>query len=392
MMSSMTADPGPDRGARIASIDLLRGAVIVLMVLDHARDFFCGPQQQPTNLAVTTPALFFTRWITHFCAPVFLFLAGLGAARYGARRDPGRLSRFLLVRGLWLLLLDVVVVSPLMPDLGDGLIIVGVLWAIGWAMIALAALSRLPWPAVLAVGTVIVAGHNLLDPHARDLARALGPFWLLLRQQGVFPLWPGRLILLAYPVLPWIGVMALGFSSGVLFARPPARRRRIWLALGLAATGAFLVLRALNGYGDPTPWKPQPGGALFTVLSFLNCQKYPPSLLFVLMTLGPALCLLAAVDGRNPATLARPVILFGRVPLFFFLAHFALLRAVSALLAWARWGEGAFRPPPGHAGSPEWPLPAAYLAWAATLLVLYPLCRWFAQLKSRRPEGWLSYL
>jgi uncharacterized membrane protein len=378
------------RMRRISSVDTLRGAVMVLMALDHARDFFCGSGQQPTNLATTTPLLFFTRWVTHFCAPVFVFLAGLGAERYGARHGTARLARFLLVRGAWLVVLEVALLSSLAPDLGPHLTILAVLWVIGWSMIALAGLCWLPRWAVLVVGGTIVAGHNLLDPYAASLGRALGPFWLLFHQQGVFSPLPGRLVLVAYPALPWMGVMALGYVTGSLFERAPEERRRTLAALGLAAVVAFVILRALGGYGDPTAWAPQQRGSLFTVMAFLNCQKYPPSLLFLLMTLGPALGLLAALDGRG--TPGPLLVVLGRVPLFFFVAHFALLRGASAVAAVFRFGPAAFVPPPGHAGSPELPLAAGYLAWVAVLLVLYWPCRWFAALKARHPDGWLSYL
>jgi uncharacterized membrane protein len=268
-----------------------------------------------------------------------------------------------------------------------------VLFAIGGSMIALAGLCRLPRAVVLAIGAAIVAGHNLLDPVARPLARALGPGWQLLLRPGFVSFSPDHPVLVAYPVLPWMGVLALGYAAGVLFDRPPEPRARAFLALGVASSAAFLVLRGLGAYGDPTPWTGQPRGRLFTALSFVACEKYPPSLQFLLMTLGPALCLLAALDRRGPATGAPgPLTVLGRVPLFFYLTHFALLRAASAIAARARWGADAFRPPPGHAGSPEVALSHAYLAWVATLLLLYPLCRWFARLRARHPDSLLRYL
>jgi uncharacterized membrane protein len=343
---------------------------MVLMALDHARDYFCGATVQPTNLATTTVPLFLTRWVTHFCAPVFVLLAGVGARRFGRQEGSARLSRFLVTRGLWLIFLEVAVVSPLMPVLAPRLTILGPLWAIGCSMIVLAVLCRLPGSAPLAVGAVIVAGHNLLDPLDTRLARGFGALWPFLHQQRLLPV-AGRAVLVAYPVLPWIGVMALGYALGGALDRPVEERRRLFLRLGLAASAAFVALRALDGYGDPARWSRQPRGPVFTVLSFLNCTKYPPSLLFLLMTLGPAVALLGLVEGRGAW---RWLVVYGRTPLLFFLAHLALLRG-SALLV-----------------RPQLPLWGGYLAWPAVVALLYPLCRWYAAFKARRPERWLGYL
>jgi uncharacterized membrane protein len=376
------------RPARTESIDRLRGIVMLLMVLDHARDFFWGFRFRATDLAQTTGPLFFTRWITHFCAPVFVLLAGLGAFFYGQRH--GSATRFLLTRGLWLVLLEVTVIRlGWIPDFGYHLTVLQVIWVMGWSMVALAALHHLPRPLLIAVGLALVAGHNLLDPiDARKLG-ALDPLWIILHRGGVLMPAPGHRIFVSYPLLPWIGIMALGFALGPLYLQPAAQRQRALLRLGLGACAAFVALRLLNVYGDPLPWSHQARGAFFTGLSFLNCQKYPPSLLFTLMTLGPALCLLALLErGRFP----RPVVVFGRVPLLFYVGHLMLLRYTSLPAGIARFGASALRPPPGHAGSPEFPLWATYVAWLLAVIVLYPLCRWFAALKARRQDWWLSYL
>jgi uncharacterized membrane protein len=385
------AVPVPEaRPPRTESIDVLRGIVMVLMVLDHARDFFWGFRFRATDLAVTTAPLFFTRWMTHFCAPVFVLLAGLGAFLYGQRHGPRSVSRFLLTRGLWLIVLEVTVIRLCwIPDLGYHLTVLQVIWVLGWSMVALAGLSRLPRPLLIGVGVALVAGHNLLDPLNAQKLGALDWLWTVVHRGGVLMPAPGHRVFVSYPLLPWIGVMALGFALGPLFLREAPERRRALLRLGLLACAAFVVLRALNVYGDPVPWSAQPRGAVFTVLSFLNCQKYPPSLLFVLMTLGPALCLLAFLQG---GATARPLVVFGRVPLLFYVGHLVLLRYSSLPLGIARFGASALRPPPGHAGSPEFPLWVTYLAWALALLALYPLCRWFAALKARRRDRWLSYL
>ncbi len=378
---------------RTSSIDLLRGAVMVLMVLDHARDFFFGMATRPTDLSHASVTLFVTRWVTHFCAPVFVFLAGTSARFYGARYGAAKLARFLVTRGLWLVFLELTIIRLCwIPDPGYHFTLLQVIWALGWSMVALAGITRLPLPGVVAVGAVIVAGHNLLDSVQPSAFGTFAPVWTVLHTRGVLEPWHGHRFFVSYPVLPWIGVMALGYGFGALFERPAAARRRVTFALGAAAIAAFVVIRAINRYGDPTPWTSQPRGAVYTLLSFINCEKYPPSLLFTMMTLGPALCVLALVDGRPTPRIARPLLVFGRVPLLFYVTHLALLRYTSGPLAYVRWGPAAFRLPPGHAGSPEYPLWGAYVAWLVALVTLYPLCRWFAGVKERNRAWWLSYL
>ena len=378
---------------RVPSIDALRGAVMVLMVLDHARDFFVGFTVNPTDLAATTPAFFVTRWATHFCAPVFVFLAGVSAYLYGARHGTRPLSGFLLTRGLWLVVLELTIVRfAWIPDPFYRMTLIQVIWVIGWAMVILAALCRLPIAASIALGGVIVAGHDALNGiHAEELG-SLGWTWTLLHERGVLEPWAGHRFFISYPLLPWIGVIALGYAFGGVFDQPSAERRRTTLGLGLAATSAFVALRLANIYGDPMPWSSD-GGALRTVLSFLNCEKYPPSLLFLLMTLGPALCLLAVLPDASKAPLVDELVTFGSVPLFFYVVHLHLLRWVSLPLGVARWGAAAFTPPPaGHGGSPELGLWSAYLVWASTCAILYRPCRWFAEVKARRKDWWIGYL
>jgi uncharacterized membrane protein len=382
--------PQPARPPRTASIDQLRGLVMMLMVLDHARDFFWGFRFRATDLAVTTVPLFFTRWITHFCAPVFVLLAGVGAWFYGQRHGRAAVSRFLLTRGLWLVLLEVTVIRLCwIPDLGYHITVLQVIWVLGWSMVALAALSHLPLPALIAVGALLVGGHNLLDGLDHQKLGALDWLWTILHRGGVLTPVSNHRLFVSYPLLPWIGVMSLGFALGTLYGRPADERRRWLWTLGLAACAAFVIVRAIDRYGDPLPWSAQPRGAVFTALSFLNCQKYPPSLAFVLMTLGPALCLLAWLER---GLVLSPLVVFGRVPLLFYVGHLVLLRYASLPLGLARWGSAALRPPPGHAGSPELRLGVTYLAWLLALVLLYPLCRWFAALKARRSDRWLSYL
>jgi len=377
---------------RARSIDTLRGAVMVLMVLDHARDFFVSLPSSPTDLARTTAPLFFTRWITHYCAPVFVLLAGTGAYLHAQKRGLDATRRFLWTRGLWMIVLELTIVRfAWIPDPFYRFSVLQVIWALGFAMLALSALARLPFRVVVAVGVVIVLGHNALDPiDGMSLPRPEWGLWHFLHQPGDFHFGP-RTVWEAYPVLPWIGVMALGFGLGKLFALERDERRRRLFQLGAGATLAFVLLRATNLYGDASEWHPQARGASFTLMSFLNCTKYPPSLCYLLMTLGPALLVLAALERGTPRWLA-PLDIFGRVPLFFYLAHLYLLRLTAAPLAYARFGASALEPPPGHGGNPGFGLWGAYAAWACAVLLLYPLCHWYARKKSASGSAWLSYL
>ncbi|MES1183978.1 MAG: heparan-alpha-glucosaminide N-acetyltransferase domain-containing protein [Myxococcales bacterium] len=387
-MSDAALEPRADR---TRSIDLLRGGVMVLMVLDHARDFFVGVGPGPTDLATTTVPLFLTRWVTHFCAPVFVLLAGVSAQLYAQKRGLPAARRFLLTRGLWLVLLELTIVRfAWIPDPFYHFVLLQVIWVLGWSMVVLAGLSYLPRSAVLVVGAVIVLGHNALDRFDRGNFGQLEPVWNLLHERAMLK-FSGRRVFVSYPVLPWLGVAALGFGLGSWYQKPPPERQRLLLRCGALATLGFVLLRAVNIYGDPQPWSTQARGSAFTVLSFLNCQKYPPSLAYLLMTLGPALIVLALLE-RVPARSWQPIVTFGRVPLFFYVAHLYLLRFTAAPLAFARWGPSAFKPPPGHAGSPGLPLWTAYLALVLAILLLYPACRWFARKKAESRSPWLSYL
>ncbi len=382
-------------GHRLASIDVVRGVVMVLMALDHVRDHIHrgALTVDPTDLTRGDAALFLTRWVTHFCAPVFVFLAGTGAFLWGARgRSRGELARYLLTRGLWLVVLELTLVNWLWQmGIRYQLVIAQVIWVLGWSMVALAALVRLPVGAIAAVGIAMIAGHNALDGVKPETLGALEPLWRVLHVQGPVPLATGRTLFVMYPLVPWVGVMAAGYAFGALYARPPEERRRALLAIGAAATAAFVVLRALNLYGDPGPWAPQ-RDALFTALSFLNCQKYPPSLLFLLMTLGPAILLLAALE-RGVAAAAGPLAVVGRVPLFFYLVHLFLIDLLTVVLAVARYGSRvgerfAQGPPPDYG----YGLPLVYGVWVAVVVALYPVCRGYAGIKARGRSRWLTYL
>jgi uncharacterized membrane protein len=379
---------------RLDSVDLLRGLVIVIMALDHARDYFTLLRFDPTDLTQTTAPVFLTRWITHFCAPVFVFLAGTSAFLYQARgRSRAEVSRFLLTRGLWLVVLELTVVRWAWTfNFNYTTVAVQVIWAIGVSMIVLAGFIYLPVRAVAAVGLAMILGHNLVDGITPQSLGGWGPLWVVLHVQAAIPLGGDQVFRVNYPLIPWIGVMAAGYAFGTLLLRPERERKRMLLMLGGGLTLAFLLIRAANGYGDPARWTDQET-ARRTALSFLNTTKYPPSLQYLLMTLGPALAMLPLFE-RLTGPVARALIVFGRVPLFFYVLHIYLIHAAalvvgtlagfdprSFLQVWRFYPEGW-----GYG------LPVVYLVWAGVVLALYPACRWFAGVKARRREAWLSYL
>jgi uncharacterized membrane protein len=370
---------------RIASIDILRGLVMVLMALDHTRNFFSDYDFNPRD--VTEPALFLTRWITHFCAPTFILLTGLSAWLFGRDKSTSELSRFLLTRGLWLILLEFTLIQfgwsfdPGLPASVGG----GIIWVIGACMVLLAALVYLPRAALVVFALALIAGHNLLDGvRPEDLGAASG-LWHVLHQPGRIALGGGFTAYVLYPIVPWIGVMVAGYALGPIMARPPRERQRILFGLGAAITFGFILLRAGNLYGDPAPWMVQET-VLATLLSFINCQKYPPSLLFLMMTLGPALMLLAAfehVRGR----MADWLRLFGEVPFFFYVTHIYLIHVLAVLIAFALTGTLIMSRPGLGFG-----LAGVYAVWVVVLILLYPLCRWFASLREGRSGWWWRYL
>jgi uncharacterized membrane protein len=388
---AVTHAPAP---ARLPSIDRMRGLVILLMALDHVRDFFNADALafDPTDLARTTPALFLTRFITHLCAPTFVFLAGVSAFLHGTKLENRRdLAWFLLTRGLGLVLLDILVISPVWR-LELGPVYLATLWAIGVAMVALAGLVRLRPRVVLLVGAFILLGHNLLDPVQASLFGDWAALWSMLHEPGALPFGMGGWVV--YPVLPWIAIMALGYGFGGLFLAPAARRDR-WLVLtGTAAIVGFALLRGTNLYGDPRPWTLQ-GDAVMTVLALLDVTKYPPSLLYALITLGPVLLLLPVME-RLGGFIGDILATFGRVPLFFYVLHLyvAHLAAVALWLAEGFTleqlrGFGVRSAPPDGLGLG---LAGTYVAWILVVAALYPACRWYAGLKQSRRDWWLGYL
>jgi len=381
---------------RIASIDLMRGIVMIIMAIDHVRDFF-NPFAEPTDLSKASAGLFLTRWITHFCAPTFVFLAGTSAYLYARNSgvSRGHLQRFLLTRGLWLVLLELTVISFSWRFDFDGLVL-QVIWALGWSMVCLALLLYLPLPVMLGFGAALVFGHNLFDGwHFKDVAehgQAWGWLWAVLHEPHFVTLPSGYQVFLLYPLVPWVGVMALGYGFGELLQLPRQRRERWMFGLGLGAIALFLLLRLTNVYGDAQLWGDNPRGTLYTALGLLNVTKYPPSLQYLLMTLGPVLLLLPLLE-RWRGGLARRISVFGRVPFFFYLLHLPLIHLGSLIAARLVYGVTPTlvggNPPPGYEPS----LLRVYVVWALVILILYPLCRWYADYKSRhKDQWWLSYL
>ncbi len=390
--------------SRVASVDVIRGAVMLLMAIDHVRLYLSNASFDPMDLSHTTAPLFLTRWITHFCAPAFVFLAGSAAFLRGRKTGAASLSRFLLVRGIWLILLEMTVVRLGWTFNFDyrHYVLAGILWMIGWCMIGLAGLVFFPTAVVGAFGLVVIFGHNLLDhflqPHMEAIqSSSLKWLWQVLYLGWTVPLGDVTVLAVLYSFVPWIGVIAAGYSFGAVLTWPEGQRRKACISIGLASIALFLALRGWNVYGNPSPWKPQ-ASAAFTVLSFINTRKYPASLLFLLMTLGPtilAIPLAERMRGRVGAFLET----FGRVPLFFYVLHIWLAHLLAALLSLIRYGSvipwmfanHPFLPGP-HPDGYGYGLGAVWLATAIVIAVLYAPCRWFAARKARNPGSLLSFL
>jgi uncharacterized membrane protein len=400
---------------RIAAIDIIRGAAIVFMMLDHTRDFVHrdGLTVDPTDLTTTSPMLFLTRFVTHYCAPVFIFLAGISARiQIDQGQSSAFVSQYLWKRGVFLIALELLVLRPSIWFNFDYILLahLQVIWVIGWSMILLAGLVRLPLWVSFVFGAVLVLGHNSFDQFQVNFPATTwkDALWVLLHQKSGIEIGGqgGTIVFVQYPLIPWVGVMALGYFAGVLFRFEPARRKK-WLAfMGLAALVGFVSLRFLNVYGDPAHWSFPSEGVdssltnwQWTFFSFINTQKYPPSLLFLLMTLGPMFLGLAVLDGRPAGWLGRRLLTFGSVPLFFYLLQWPTVYLMSQLFQWiAGQPMGWDSPNPMNNDGPlpegqGFGLGVVYLGWAIGLIVLYPLCAWYAALKRRHPTwNFLSYI
>lgn len=387
-----TADPGH----RLESIDLLRGIAMVLMALDHARHYFTIVRFSPVDPDATTVAHFFTRWLTHICAPAFVFLAGTGAFLYGMRgRTQRELSWFLLTRGVWLVILELTVMRFGWQFSFDFSYEVGqTLWAIGWSMVVLSVAIHLPVRVTTAIGIVMIVAHNAFDGIR---AKAFGDFswvWRMFHSGGRIHITDDITLSIMYPLIPWIGVMMLGYASGVLFLRERKERNRMLFRIGGIAIAAFVLLRVVNIYGDPHPWVNE-SGSVGSLISFLNCDKYPPALLFLLMTLGPAVAALPLL-GRWRGRVAHALVVFGRVPLFFYILHIYLIHLLAVGAAILTIGEpstliGSVKPlelPEGYGFG----LPVVYAVWIGVTLGLYPACLWYGGLKQRHRNPFLRYL
>ena len=394
--------PQVKKDSRIKSVDILRGAVMVIMALDHVRHFVHQPAMidEPTNLATTTPVLFFTRWITHFCAPVFIFLSGMSAYISGQNKTKAELSAFLIKRGLWLVVVELVIMTfSITFNPFFNLFFLQVIWAIGCSMIILGLLVRTSMAIIIATGVIIFLGHNLLDyVHLPSQGSASVLLSIFLTSSGkVFAVDATRSFAVLYAILPWTAIMIGGFVFGHFYrsGENQMSRRRNLLIGGITLSIVFVLLRLLNGYGDPAPWSAQKD-AVYGLLSFLNVTKYPVSLQYACMTLGPALIVLAVTE-KLKSKFANTLVMFGRVPFFFYVCHFYLIHIIGVALFFASghgWNEVVdkgsfifFRPLNfGFA------LPVVYLVWILVIFVLYWPCKWFSKYKKTHQQWWLSYV
>jgi len=398
----VTVPPLQKTTYRIDSIDLLRGLVMIIMALDHTRDFFhiTAWTDDPLNMTTTTPALFLTRWITHFCAPVFVFLAGTSAWFQSLRKSKKELSRFLISRGLWLIGIEVVVINFAFSfDPQYSVIGLQTIWAIGISMIILGLAIWLPFTAILTIGSLIVLGHNSLDFYEAQHTGNFSLAYSLLHHPGFFHLWGNHYLLVFYPFLPWTGLMMVGYCFGKLFTRYEGiQRKKVLTWLGVGIILFFIALRATNLYGNPEHWAAQKN-ALFTILSFVDTHKYPPSLLYMCMTIGPAI-LFVAWAGTIKNGLTKFITVYGRVPFFYYVLHFFLIHALSMAFFLSRghsFAQGihngdAVLLPNFIAPTEGYSLWVVYALWLFVVLALYPVCKWFSEYKKTHKQWWLSYL
>jgi uncharacterized membrane protein len=388
---------------RLDSVDILRGLVMVFMALDHVRDFFGDVSINAVDPERTNVPLFFTRWISHFCAPTFVFLTGVGTYLYGSRgRTKGGVSWYLLSRGLWIIVVEIFILGPLWrggrvfvedPVVGTVYPIFGqVFWAIGASMVALSALIWLPRGVLLVFALFLIEGHNIFDGIPPSEFGKWNWLWTILHVQGSVTITKHIVMFAAYPLIPWVGVLAAGYCFGPIL-RMETKERRDWLlGLGILMVLGFFVLRAINTYGDLFPWSLQ-RNETFTVLSFLNCHKYPPSLCYLLMTLGPAILLLAAFE--RPWPIIGPVLaVYGRVPMFYYLLHLPLILILALVTARIGISLGYFESIESISRTRglNFGLPAVYAVWFLVIAILYLPCLWYSGVKRRSKSAWLTYL
>lgn len=391
---------------RIASIDILRGLVMVIMALDHIRDYFhlgvFGGLNDPSNLETTTPILFFTRFITHFCAPIFIFLAGTSGYLYSLKQSKHQLSKFFLTRGLWLIFVEIVIMNFLWWfDISYGFINLQVIWAIGVCMVMMSVFIYLPFSLNLALGLVLIFAHNSLDGITIEGSQWSTTLWYVLHQPHFFQLSDSHYLSISYPIIPWIGVMLLGFCFG-RFYHPDYRfesRKKWLLGLGISTTLLFFLLRFVNVYGDPEPWASQ-STLTYTFLSFLKLHKYPPSLLYLLITLGPSFLFLYAIEGvKNSVTNFFQV--FGKVPFFYYVMHILIIHLFAVFLLLIMGNDWTIMIISMEKFSPEftgfreygYSLWMVYVVWIIIIAILYPICkRYMVYKRNHREYWWLGYL
>ncbi len=384
---------------RLNSIDFMRGLVIVIMALDHIRDFLHAPAlvQDPTDLATTTPTLFFTRFITHFCAPIFVFLAGTSAyLMLQKHNDLAKTRRLLFTRGLWLIFLELTIVCfGIFWDLKFRTYLLQVIFAIGAGFVMLSALIKLPAKTLGIIGLIIILFHNAL-PIIEFTNQGFKFTWSLFFERGFFNIAPGRGIVIGYPAVPWFGIMLLGFGFGKAFELTPEKRQKLFLISGITALIIFVALRTFNIYGDPSPWSPK-NSAMFSFLSFINVTKYPPSLLYTAITLSVMFFVLCLAEGKNNKFM-QFFITYGGVPMFFYLLHWYIVH-ISMFVMLLLQGVTFSQMPFGlmQFGRPETgvglELPFVYLYWICLVLCMYPLCKWYGKYKAHhKQKWWLAYL
>jgi len=380
--------------SRILSVDILRGIIMIVMALDHTRDFFSNYKGDPLDFQHASLALFFTRWITHYCAPVFVFLSGASAFLSLSRgKTKNQAAWMLFTRGVWLIILELTIIRLGWAfNLDYHFIFVQVIWAIGCSMIFLSILVFFPLPVILFIGLTIVFGHNAFDNlKPADFSHPL--IWDILHKQGSVPLSENYNLFVIYPLIPWIGVMAIGYCFGSILLKPLKERNNWLIGIGATTILFFIVLRYTNAYGDPNEWHKQ-GSIRNTVLDFIKCQKYPPSLLYLGMTIGPAIIIMPLLEKLNNG-LGRFFMVYGRVPLFYYILHIFLIHGMALITGLimgfpvSRFTGGFFSDPASTWG---FSLGTVYLFWMAAIAILYLPCRWFMRIKMKHKKWWLSYI